>query len=156
MLILEKQQKPMRKLTQPWKLCRSFGIRPVGNVAGPRWPEAGISAQQIPSLPSRRTFRGKVDSHCRPADLPTCRIWLLDISHSSDVSPAFNSKAGNFAASFSSRPRLPSQGPAIVRTSSPVFRARCNLPQFSLSHWKQRGTQFLGLVFRTETLSCSV
>ena len=146
----------MRNLTKPWKLCRSFGIRPVGNVAGPRWPEAGISAQQIPSLPSRRTYRGKVDSHCRPADLPTCRIWLLDISHSSDVSPAFNSKAGNFAASFSSRPHLPSQGPANVRTSSPVFRARCNLPQFSLSHWKQRGTQFLGLVFRTETLSCSV
>jgi hypothetical protein len=68
MLILEKQHPPMRKLTQPWKLCRSFGIRPVGNFAGPRWTEAGITAQQIPSLPSRRTFRGKVDTHCRPAD----------------------------------------------------------------------------------------
>jgi hypothetical protein len=63
----------MRNLTQPWKLCRSFGIRPVGNVAGPRWPEAGISAQQIPSQPSRWTYRGKVDTPCRPADLPTCR-----------------------------------------------------------------------------------
>jgi len=68
MLILENQHSPMRKLTQPWKLCRIFGIRPVGNVAGPMWPEAGITAQQIPSPPSRRTYRGKVDSHCRPAD----------------------------------------------------------------------------------------
>jgi len=119
----------MRKLTQPWKLCRSVGSQPVGNVAGPRWPEAGITAQQIPSLPSRRTYRGKVDTHCRPADLPTCRpadlptcrIWLLDISHSSDVSPAFNSKAGDFAASFAYRPRMPSHGQAIVGTFSPVL-----------------------------------
>lgn len=57
----------MRKLTQPWKLCRSVGSHPVGNVAGMRWTEAGIAAQQIPSLPSRRTYRGKVDTHCRPA-----------------------------------------------------------------------------------------
>jgi hypothetical protein len=63
----------MRKLTQPWKLRRSFGSQPVGNVAGLRWTEAGIAAQQIPPLPSRRTYRGKVDTHCRPADLPTCR-----------------------------------------------------------------------------------
>jgi hypothetical protein len=146
----------MRKLTQPWKLCRSVGSQPVGNVAGPRWTEAGISAQQIPSLPSRRTYRGKVDTHCRPADLPTCRpadlptcrpadlptcpIWVPDFSDSSEVSPAFNSKAGDFTESFSTRPRLPSHGPAIVRTSSPVFRALRNLLQFSLPHWKQRGT----------------
>jgi hypothetical protein len=58
---------------------------------------------------------------CRPADLPTCPIWVLDFSDSTKVSPAFNSKAGNFTASFSSRPRLPSHGPAIVRTSSPVL-----------------------------------
>jgi len=63
----------MRKLTQPWKLRRSFGSQPVGNVAGPRWTEAGIAAQVIPSQSSRRTLRGKVDTHCRPADLPTCR-----------------------------------------------------------------------------------
>jgi hypothetical protein len=85
MLILEKQHPPMRKLTQPWKLCRIFGIRPVGNVAGPRWPEAGISAQQIPSLPSRRTFRGKVDTHCRPADLPTCRPADLPTCRPADL-----------------------------------------------------------------------
>jgi hypothetical protein len=166
MLILEKQYPPMRKLTKPWKLCRSFGIRTVGNVAGPRWPEAGITAREIPSQTSRWAFRGKVDTHCRPADLPTCRpadlptcrpadlptcrpadlptcpIWVLDFSDSSEVSPAFNSKAGNFTASFSTRPRLPSQGPAMVRTSSSVFRARCNLPQLSFSRWKQRATTF--------------
>ena len=119
MLILENQHSPMRKLTQPWKLCRIFGIRPVGNVAGPRWPEAGISAQQIPSLPSRRTFRGKVDTHCRPADLPTCRpadlpTCVLDSSHGSDVSTTFNSKVVDFAAILSSKPPMRSQGPAIV------------------------------------------
>ena len=58
----------MKKLTQPWKLRRSFGSQPVGNVDGPRWPEAGgIAVQVISALPSRRTLRGKVDTHCRPA-----------------------------------------------------------------------------------------
>jgi hypothetical protein len=71
----------------------------------------------------------------RPADLPTCPIWVLDFSDSSEVSPAFNSKAGNFTASFSNSPRLPSQGPAIVRTSPPV------LP---------RGQIFLNFLFPTE------
>jgi hypothetical protein len=84
----------MRKLTQRWKLRRSFGSQPVGNVDGPRWPEvarggprwpevarggprwpkAGITTQEIPSESSRRTLRGKVDTHGRPADLPTCRL----------------------------------------------------------------------------------
>jgi len=50
----------MRKLTQPWKLCRSVGSQPVGNVAGPRWTEAGIAAQVIPALPSSRTFALRV------------------------------------------------------------------------------------------------
>jgi hypothetical protein len=70
MPIIKNRNPPMRKLTQPWKLCRSFGSRPVGSVVGPRWPEAGIAAQQIPPLPSRWTFRGKGDSYCRPADPP--------------------------------------------------------------------------------------
>jgi hypothetical protein len=70
MLILKNNHPPMRKLTQPWKLRRSFGSQPVGNVAGPRWPEAGIAAQELPSESSRWAFRGKVDSQCRPADLP--------------------------------------------------------------------------------------
>ncbi len=42
----------MRKLTQPWKLGRSFGSQPVGNVAGPRWPEAGITARVTSSQSS--------------------------------------------------------------------------------------------------------
>jgi hypothetical protein len=57
----------MKKLTQPWKLRRSFGSQPVGNVDGPRWPEAGITAQVIPPLPSRRTFR---EGQSPTADLP--------------------------------------------------------------------------------------
>ena len=44
-------------LTQPWKLCLSFGGQPVGSVAGPRWPKAAIAAQVIPVQSSRRTFR---------------------------------------------------------------------------------------------------
>jgi hypothetical protein len=87
----------MRRLTQPWKLRRSFGSRPVGNVAGPRWPEAGITAREIPSLTSRWAFRGKVDSHCRPADLPTCR---LESRRAPDASTSFNSDVGSFDASF--------------------------------------------------------
>jgi hypothetical protein len=73
MLILKHKHPPLRKRSQPWKLRRIFGSQPVGNVAGPRWTEAGIAAQVIPSQSSRRTLRGKVDTHCRPADLPTCR-----------------------------------------------------------------------------------
>jgi hypothetical protein len=46
----------MRKLTQPWKLCRSVGSQPVGNVAGPRWTEAGIAAQELPPQSSCSTF----------------------------------------------------------------------------------------------------
>ncbi len=68
----------MKKLTQPWKLRRSFGSQPVGNVDGPRWPKAGIATQVIPAQSSRWTFhKGQSLTadlpHCRPADLPTCR-----------------------------------------------------------------------------------
>jgi hypothetical protein len=65
-----KKHPPMRKLTQPWKLRLSFGSQPVGNVDGPRWPEAGITTQEIPALPSWVTFREVQSS---TADLPTCR-----------------------------------------------------------------------------------
>ena len=102
----------MKKLTQPWKLRRSFGSQPVGNVDGPRWPEAGIATRVIPAQSSRWTFRGP-----SYGDLATC---VLDSSHGSDVSTTLNSKVVDFAASLSSKPRLPSQGPAIVRTSPTV------------------------------------
>ena len=106
----------MKNHRHPWNLRQIFGSQSVGCVAGSPRPEARIAARVIPALPSRRTFRGPSDN-----DLPTCRIWVLDFSDSSEVSPAFKSKAENFAASLSPRPRLPSQGPAIVRTSPPVL-----------------------------------
>ena len=131
----------MKNHHHPWNLRQIFGSQSVGCVAGSPRPEARIAARVIPALPSRRTFRGKVDTHCRPADLPTCPIWVLDFSDSSEVSPAFKSKAGNFTASFSSRPRLPSQGPAIVRTSSSVI---------------PRGTIFLNSFFPTRNSEESI
>lgn len=71
MLIVPNSDSRMRKLPQPWNLRRSFGGQPVGNVAGPRWPEAGITAQEIPSLSLRWTFR---EGQRLTADLPTCRL----------------------------------------------------------------------------------
>ena len=90
MPIIKNRHPPMRKLTQPWKLCRSFGSRPVGSVVGPRWTEAGITAEQIPSLPSRRTFRGKGDSHCRPAD------WGVGDTRGADSRTLFRPKFSCF------------------------------------------------------------
>ena len=57
----------MKKLTQPWKLRRSFGSQPVGCVAGSPRPEAGIAAQVIPSQSLRWTFR---KGQSPTADLP--------------------------------------------------------------------------------------
>ena len=106
----------MRNQPHPWNLHRIFGRQFVVCVGRRSRPEAGIATRVIPAQSSRWTFRGPSDN-----DLPTCRIWVLDFSDSSEVSPAFKSKAENFAASLSPRPRLPSQGPAIVRTSPPVL-----------------------------------
>jgi hypothetical protein len=58
----------MRRLTQPWKLCRNLGVQPVGSVAGPRWPKAAIAAPIIPAQSSRRTCRQAQSSTF--ADLP--------------------------------------------------------------------------------------
>lgn len=113
----------MRKLTQPWKLRRNLGVQPVGSVAGPRWPKAAIAAPIIPAQSSRRTFR---EGQSPTADLP---IGKLDSTRSSDVSTTFNSKVGN----------------CYARVSSGVT-ARCNSPQFSLSHWKQRGAMIAEVV----------
>lgn len=140
----------MKKLTKPWKLCRSFGSQPVGNVDGPRWPEAGIAAQVIPSLPSRRTF---CEGQSPTADLPTC---VLDSTRSSDASITFNSKVGDFVASLSSGPRMPSHGPAIVRTSSPMLPGGAIFLKIPLLIGNSEEPQFLGQGFRTEILSCSV
>jgi len=103
----------MRNQPHPWNLRRIFGRQFVVCVGSPSRPEARIATQVIPSQSSRRTFRGPSD-----ADLATC---VLDSSHGSDIPTTFNSKVVDFAASLSSKPRLPSQGPAIVRTSPPVL-----------------------------------
>jgi hypothetical protein len=103
----------MRNQPHPWNLRRIFGRQFVVCVVSPSRPEAGIATRVIPAQSSRRIFRGPSD-----ADLPTC---VLDSSLGSDVSTTFNSKVVDFPASLSSKPRLPSQGPAIVRTSSPVL-----------------------------------
>jgi len=140
MLILENNDPPMRKLIQPWKLCRSFGSQPVGSSANSTWPEAGIAAQVIPAQPSHWTFDGKGDVPCRPADLPTCRpadlptcrpadlpTWLADDHRGGNpLSPlaavqalplSSNTQVGDIARRRSSRPRQTFQGPVIVRTS---------------------------------------
>lgn len=109
----------MRKLTQPWKLRRSFGSQPVGSVAGPRWPEAGITAQQIPSLPSRWAFRGQGD-----ADLATLVVddhrranQRTLVRPNSGVSYTFKWNIEEFASSRASRKRhdvpCPSNSPKV-------------------------------------------
>ena len=74
MLIVTKKDSRMRKLPQPWNLRRSFGSQPIGNVAGLRWPEAGITAQEIPSQSLRWTFR---EGQRLTADLPTSLLGDL-------------------------------------------------------------------------------
>jgi hypothetical protein len=58
----------VRTLTQLWKLCRCFGIQPVGSVAGPRWPKAAIAAQVTVSRSTRWPCRQAQSSAF--ADLP--------------------------------------------------------------------------------------
>lgn len=96
----------MKSLTQPWNLSRSFGSQPVGSVAGPRTPEAGIAAQVASSQSSRWTFRGHGN-----ADLPTWSWMTAGISARptrsgcrSGVASTFNFK-GDCRHSRSSRPR---------------------------------------------------
>ena len=59
----------MRELTQPWKLCRIFGIQPVGSVAGPRWPKAAIAAPIIPGQSSCLALHWQGDACSRLANL---------------------------------------------------------------------------------------
>jgi hypothetical protein len=88
----------MRKLTQRWKLRRSFGSQPVGNVDGPRWPEVARGGPRWPEVarggprwpevarggprqasPPRRSRPNRRAGPCGArliltADLPTCRL----------------------------------------------------------------------------------
>ena len=133
----------MRDHHHPRNLRRSFGSQPVVCVGRPSWSEACIAALVIPAQSSRWTSRGQGDVHCRLADLPTCRLadlptcrladlptwsWTtigvpahtFSVDRSSGVSSILNTKVGDIATSRPSRPRQPSQGPAIVRTSPTV------------------------------------
>ena len=74
----------MRKLTQPWKLCRSFGSQPVGSLVVPRLPKVRIIAQQIPSRPSSRNY---LEGQSPTADLPTCRPADLVVDDHWDFVP---------------------------------------------------------------------
>ena len=130
MLILENNHPPMRKLTQPWKLRRSFGSQPVGNVAGPRWTEAGIATQVISALPSRRTYRGKVDhSSCSlpflVVDDPRVPTRAICHGTSSGAFSTFNTNSENIGISCASKNSMRqakrSQAPANVGTSPPVL-----------------------------------
>ena len=120
----------MKNHRHPWNLRQIFGSQPVGCVAGSPRPEARIAARVIPAESSRWTFRGPSD-----ADLATWRLgdlatwsWTsigvpahtFSVDRSSGVSSILNTKAGDIATSRPSRPRQPSQGPAIVRTSPTV------------------------------------
>jgi len=140
----------MRRITQPWKLCRIFGAQPVGTVGAPRCPKAGIAAQIISAQSSRWAFLKGLSP---TADLPTC---VLDSTRSSDASITFNSKVGDFVASLSSGPRMPSHGPSIVRTSSPMLPGGAIFLKIPLLIGNSEEPQFLGQGFRTEILSCSV
>ena len=120
----------MKNHRHPWNLRQIFGSQPVGCVAGSPRPEARIAARVIPAQSSRWTFRGQGDNDLptwRLADLPTWS-WTsigvpahtFSVDRSSGVSSILNTKVGDIATSRPSRPRQPSQGPAIVRTSPTV------------------------------------
>ena len=72
--MLETKYSPMRKLTQAWKLRRSFGSQPIGSVAGPRCPEAGLEARVV--LANRRVRLFTKDNG-RLGDLATWRLGDL-------------------------------------------------------------------------------
>ena len=92
----------MGKPTQLWKLCRSFGSQPVGNVGGPRWTKAGIVGQVIPSQSSRRTFREGQNPTADPPLLVVGDRWGSDLRNrsgqSSDIASTFKSKIETFAS----------------------------------------------------------
>ena len=80
----------MKRLTQPWKLRRIFGSQPIGSVAGPRRPEAGLEARVVLANRRVRLFmkdngrRADVPT-CRRADVPTCRRADVPTCRRADV-----------------------------------------------------------------------
>jgi hypothetical protein len=112
----------MKRFTQPWRPCRSFGIQPVGNAACSPRPEVVI-ADPVTTAPSPRwTFRGKGGATmptCRPADLPF-GAWMTD----GGTRPALSMPAWAQAFPPSSTPRWrispQAPPPATVQTSPQV------------------------------------
>jgi hypothetical protein len=152
---LNGQVSPMERLTQPWKLCRSFGSQPVGSVVGPRWPEAGMAAQVIPSQSSRWTFR---PGQSPTADLPTCRPgWRmttgvatrpLSLGRSPGVSSILKHQRRGYRseAILQTPPALPR--PNNCPNVSSGITGSLNLLQFSISQWKPRGAPKYPLLSR--------
>jgi hypothetical protein len=106
----------MTKLTQPWRLRRSFGSQLVGGCVGSRCPEAGLEARVVLANRRVRLFtkdngrRADVPT-CRRADVPTCRradvpTWMtvgIPVrSLSSSLSPGISSA---FKTSFEGLPK---------------------------------------------------
>jgi hypothetical protein len=97
----------MTKLTQSWRLRRSFGSQLVGGCVGSRCPEAGLEARVV--LANRRVRLFTKDNG-RRADVPTCRradvpTWMtvgipvrsLSSSLSPGISSAFKTSFEGFA-----------------------------------------------------------
>jgi len=141
----------MKRFTQPWRPCRSFGTQHAGNAACSPRPEVVI-ADPVTSAPSPRwTFRGKGGATvptCRPADLPTCRpaVWGVDdrwgdtacslnACLGAGVPALFNSEVEDFAASSASTAKasLPKPDPLSNRIrrcirSASFFTGKAQIP----------------------------
>jgi hypothetical protein len=129
MLILENNHPPMRKLTQPWKLRRSFGSQPVGNVAGPKQaspPRSSRPNRRAGPCGARLILTADLPT-CRPADLPTCRPADLNLAAPRTLPPASIRMSGVSTQVSCLGPRLPVQGIAIVWTSHQIPPCRTGL-----------------------------
>jgi hypothetical protein len=116
---------PMKRFTQPWKLCRNIGTQPAGNAGCSPRPEVIITARVTPAPSPRWTFRGKGG-----ATMPTCRpaVWGVDdrwgdtacslnACLGAGVPALFNSEVEDFAASSASTAKasLPKPDPLSNR-----------------------------------------
>ena len=117
----------MKRLTKLWRLRRGFGSQPVGRVAGPKWPEAGIAAQVIPSQSSRWTFR---PGQSPTADLPTCRPGWRMIT--GVATRSFSARRSSGVSSILKRPRRGYRYEAILQTM-PALPWPSNCPNVSSS-----------------------
>jgi hypothetical protein len=127
----------------PWILRRIFGNQPVGCVGRPSRPKAGIGAQVIRASSSDWTFRGPSVVHCRLGKSDD-RGYRASYYSTTTVEVFQPSSTPQMSRNSPQPPppnhATPSQGPAICPDVLSGITARQNLPQISLSKWKQRGT----------------